>query len=139
MVSQHPLSLPVRYPTQHTPRIGEKFLAWTDTAPSLSTILSHVTLYHLTSTFPTSIYPYRQLFTPGVIGAHENPDWYLRKPLGFSWFPKELAPIPRAWVETTGRLVWFRRHTSGGHFAAVERPEVLLGDIEEFVAQVWKA
>jgi microsomal epoxide hydrolase len=79
-----------------------------------------------------------QLFTPGVVGAHENPEWYIKKPLGFSWFPKELAPIPRSWAATTGDLVFFREHKSGGHFAAMERPQVLLADIEEFVAQVWK-
>lgn len=27
----------------------------------------------------------------------------------------------------------------GGHFAALEQPDVLLGDIEEFVKQVWTA
>lgn len=25
----------------------------------------------------------------------------------------------------------------GGHFAAMEKPEVLLKDVEDFVAQVW--
>lgn len=123
--------------TYHAPRISEKFLAWTDTAPSTDEILSNVTLYWLTNTFSTSIYPYRQLFTPGAIGAHENPEWYLNKPLGFSFFPKELAPIPRSWVATTGDLVWYKEHHSGGHFAAMERPETLLADIEAFVAQVW--
>jgi microsomal epoxide hydrolase len=49
----------------------------------------------------------------------------------------EIAPIPRSWVATTGDLVFFRQHRSGGHFAAVERPAALLKDIEEFVAQTW--
>lgn len=80
----------------------------------------------------------RQLFTPGVIGAHENPDWYINKPFGFSWFPKELAPIPRKWVATTGNLVFYREHEHGGHFAAMEQPEVLLSDIEAFIEQVWR-
>jgi microsomal epoxide hydrolase len=55
-----------------------------------------------------------------------------------SWFPKEIVPVPKAWVETTGDLVWWREHSSGGHFAAVERPEVLLEDLTEFVGEVWK-
>ncbi|KAF2429983.1 alpha/beta-hydrolase [Tothia fuscella] len=117
--------------------IGEKFLAWTDEDPPLDEILASVTLYWLTETFPRSIYPYRQLFTPGVIGVHENPDWYIEKPLGFSWFPKELAPIPKKWVAKTGNLVFYREHTRGGHFAAMEQPEVLLADIEAFIEQVW--
>jgi microsomal epoxide hydrolase len=117
--------------------MGEKFLSWSDTSPSLNQILEDVTLYWLTETFPTSIYPYRQLFTPGTIGAHENPKWHINKPFGFSWFPMEIAPVPKAWVETTGNLVWWREHSSGGHFAALERPEVLLGDLLEFVEKAW--
>jgi microsomal epoxide hydrolase len=78
-----------------------------------------------------------QFFIPGNIGAHENPKWHINKPFGFSWFPKEIAPIPRSWAATTGDLVFFRQHRSGGHFAAVERPAALLKDFEEFVAQVW--
>ena len=118
--------------------IGEKFQEWTDTTPSLDAILESVTLYWLTETFPRAIYPYRQLFTPGVVGAHENPKWHIRKPFGFSWFPKEIAPVPRVWVETTGELVWWRSHMKGGHFAAVERSKVLLKDLEDFVSEVWK-
>lgn len=55
--------------------IGEKFLEWSD-EPHLptSTILADVTLYWLTNCASTSLWPYRQLFTPGVVGAHENPE-----------------------------------------------------------------
>lgn len=77
-VSASPLSL--------LPWIAEKFLTWSDdnTTPSLDEILESVTLYYLTDTFSTAIYPYRQLFTPGNIGAHENPKWRINKPFGFS-------------------------------------------------------
>ena len=112
----------------HYHRIGEKFLDWTDITPPLDTILESVTLYWLTETFPSSIYPYRQvinrqplslwdlltlhqLFTPGNVGAHENPVWHIKKPLGFSWFPKEIAPIPQSWVKKTGNLVFHRHHS----------------------------
>lgn len=105
--------------------IGEKFLDWTDETPSIDTILESVSLYWLTDTFATTIYPYRHLFTPGVVGAHENPKWYVRKPLGFSWFPKELAPIPRAWVETTGNLVFHRKHTKVGALSICSVPPSL--------------
>jgi hypothetical protein len=43
------------------PRIGEKFLDWTDEDPPLDTILESVTLYWLTDTISRSIYPYRQV------------------------------------------------------------------------------
>lgn len=95
--------------------IAEKFLDWSDprTAPPLNVILESVTLYWFTETFPRAIYPYRQLFTPGNIGAHENPEWRIEKPFGFSWFPYEFAPVPKAWVETTGALKWWRGRDEG--------------------------
>ena len=95
--------------------VGEKFLDWTDEDPAIDVILESVSLYWLTDTFSTTICPYRHLFTPGVVGAHEDPKWYINKPMGFSWFPKELAPIPQAWVETTGNLVFHREHAKVSH------------------------
>ncbi|CAF3994402.1 unnamed protein product [Adineta steineri] len=117
--------------------IGEKFLEWTDEDLPLDTILESVTLYWVTETLPRALYPYRQLLTPGNIGAHENPKWYIKKPFGFSWFPKEITPVPQSWAATTGNLVFFRQHTKGGHFAALERPDVLAKDIKDFIEQVW--
>lgn len=46
-------------------RIGEKFLVWSDEDPSIDTILDDITLYWLTSTFPRSIYTYREVSRPG--------------------------------------------------------------------------
>lgn len=34
-------------------------------------------------------------------------------------------------------MVWVRQHDRGGHFAALERPEALFEDLEDFVGQVW--
>ena len=58
--------------------------------------------------------------------------------MGYSWFPKDLAPIPVPLVAKTGNLVWSRKHGSGGHFAAMEKPGEFVGDIEDFVGQVWE-
>jgi microsomal epoxide hydrolase len=116
--------------------IGEKFRDWTDEDPPIDEILTSVSLYWLTDTFPTSIYAYRQRFTPTKGGSHGSPEFTISKPLGYSWFPQELAPIPKSWVETTGNLVFHKSHESGGHFAALEKPEVLLNDFGEFVKQI---
>lgn len=111
--------------------IGEKFLAWSDpsTTPSRDTILSDITLYWLTGCYPTSIYTYRE----------EKKLLHVDKPIGYSWFPFELAPVPKAWAERTGNLVHFKRHQKGGHFAALEVPETLWADVEEYVKIAWKA
>ncbi|KAH7081019.1 Alpha/Beta hydrolase protein [Paraphoma chrysanthemicola] len=110
--------------------IGEKFLAWSDprSTPSLNTIISDVTLYWLTGCFPTSIYTYREM----------KELLYVDKPIGYSYFPYELAPVPVAWAEKTGGLVWKKEHEVGGHFAALERTKELWDDVEEFVKVAWK-
>ncbi|KAF5603228.1 microsomal epoxide hydrolase [Fusarium pseudocircinatum] len=118
--------------------VGEKFLSWSDEDPPLDEILTSVSLYWLTDSFPTSIFPYRQRFDPDYPGAHDHPKWKISKPLGYSWFPFELAPIPVSWVKTTGNLAFWRDHERGGHFAALERPEDLLKDFGEFVEQISK-
>ncbi|KAI8274966.1 putative epoxide hydrolase [Colletotrichum sp. SAR11_57] len=137
-------------------RIGEKFLTWTHETPSMDEILASVTLYWLTQTFPRGVYPYRQEVIDDTHGSmtdaecrrvikdgakryifHPDPKYYCEKPMGYSWFPYEIVPVPKAWAATTGNLVWYRSHEKGGHFAAMEQPEALLDDVEEFLKQVW--
>jgi hypothetical protein len=114
-----------------------RFLQWSDTSPPTSEILDSVTLYWFTNSFPRAIYPYRQFFGANPTFFHNDPEYYIKKPLGYSWHPQELAPVPKAWVEGTGNLVWYKAHESGGHFAAMEKPEMFVGDMEAFVKDVW--
>jgi microsomal epoxide hydrolase len=123
--------------------IAEKYLLWSDPSllTPLSIILREVSLYWFTECFPTSIYPYREDF--GGAGKakgyfHGQKSLYVDKPFGYSYFPFELGPMPRGWVERTGRLVWCRVHGGGGHFPALESSEVLLEDLEGFFREVWK-
>ena len=46
--------------------------------------------------------------------------------------------MPQEWIATTGDLTFFKRHDKGGHFAAMEQPELLAQDVEDFLKQVWK-
>ncbi|KAK0353752.1 hypothetical protein LTS02_007981 [Friedmanniomyces endolithicus] len=117
--------------------VGEKFLQWSDESPPLDEILDSVTLYWFTDSFPRAIYPYRQFFGPKPTFFHPDAQWYIKKPMGYSWHPKELAPVPKAWVAKSGNLVWYRGHTEGGHFAAMERPKYFVKDVEDFVKEVW--
>jgi len=94
-----------------------------------------VTLYWFTNTISRSFYPYRDAL---ACPYHGVPEYFIKKPLGFSFFPFETMPTPRSWVETTGNLVWSRVHDQGGHFAALERPEEFLSDVEEFIREAVK-
>ena len=77
--------------------IGEKFLMWTDEDPLLDTVLESVSLYWFTETMSRCLYPYRQSMD-GSRSGHDDPDMYVKKPLGYSLFPKEIFPSPRSWA-----------------------------------------
>ncbi|KAF2722235.1 alpha/beta-hydrolase [Polychaeton citri CBS 116435] len=117
--------------------IGEKFIQWSDVTPPLDEILDSVTLYWFTESFPRSIYPYRHVFGTKPISFHSNKKYQTQKPLGFSWNPKEILPMPASWVAASGNMTWHKRHSNGGHFAAMEKPDAFTQDIEDFVAEAW--
>ena len=54
-------------------------------------------------------------------------------------FPKEIGVPPRQWAEERYNLVHWTDMPRGGHFAAMEQPELLVGDIRKFFAQVRNA
>ncbi|OAG44620.1 hypothetical protein AYO21_01110 [Fonsecaea monophora] len=54
---------------------------------------------------------------------------YIDVPLGYSRFPKEIILLPKVWVKAMGPVVFLKEHETGGHFAAWELPEVLVGDL----------
>ncbi|ORY88991.1 epoxide hydrolase hyl1 [Leucosporidium creatinivorum] len=119
--------------------VGEKLLAWSDEDLTIDTSLTLISLWWFTDSISTSFYPYRQVAVEGQVDTAEDPRYQLTsKPFGYSWFAKDLAPVPQAWVATSGDLRIFKAHMEGGHFAALEKPAVLLADIEEFLAQEWK-
>ncbi|KAF8155227.1 putative hydrolases or acyltransferase [Mycena galopus ATCC 62051] len=111
--------------------IGEKLLEWSDKDPSIDEILTDVSIYWFTNSISTSFYFYREAFTPGAVSYKYN-----EKPFGYTWFPRETSSVPESWVKPHGNLVFYRQAKSGGHFAALEVPDVLLKDVEDFVEQI---
>ena len=55
--------------------------------------------------------------------------------LGLSYFPRDLSVPPSSYGRTFGDVVFERRHEDGGHFAAYERPELLVGDLKEMFGE----
>lgn len=115
--------------------IGEKLIEWTDETPPLKNILDSVTLYWFTQSFPRCIYAYREAAARGL--PHGNPKYANDKPVAYSWFPKEVFPVPKAWILAQGlNVVLFRRHQSGGHFAVMEKPQEMMQDMEDFLEKI---
>jgi pimeloyl-ACP methyl ester carboxylesterase len=51
-------------------------------------------------------------------------------PVAVSAFPDELYPTPRSWAEKAyPKLIHYNQLPKGGHFAAWEQPELLVGEM----------
>ncbi len=117
--------------------IVEKFQAWSDCGGdplkrfSMDLLLDNIMVYWLTGTAGTATWLYRGAAQqkPRALPAGAK----VETPTGFAAFPADLAPAPpKEWVERAFNL---RRHTvmpSGGHFAALEEPDLLVEDIRAF-------
>ncbi|KAK7689023.1 hypothetical protein QCA50_007714 [Cerrena zonata] len=117
--------------------IGEKYKEHVDPTilpDRLHDILVTVSLYYLSGTAHTSGLPYKEnnhLF---------KEKRHITEPYGISRFPYDIFLNPLSWVtkNNPGEVVLVRRHDRGGHFAALEVPDLLVGDLREMVAGHWK-
>ena len=51
-------------------------------------------------------------------------------PVGVSAFPDEIYPCPRSSAERAyPKLIYYKKHDKGGHFAAWEQPQLLSEDV----------
>jgi hypothetical protein len=60
----------------------------------------------------------------------------VRVPTGIARFPKEVLRFPRAWVEHQYNVTHWSDMPRGGHFAAMEQPELFVADLRRFFASV---
>jgi pimeloyl-ACP methyl ester carboxylesterase len=58
-------------------------------------------------------------------------------PMGIAAFPDPVfIPTPRSFAEKTYNVIHRTEMPHGGHFAALEQPELMLGDLRDFIAAV---
>jgi pimeloyl-ACP methyl ester carboxylesterase len=111
--------------------IVEKYREWTDCdgevdrAIGRDDLLTIITIYWVTNTIGPSMRLYHE---------HGRRPWNQRVPVpaGCAVFPAETSPPVRSWVE---RFLDVRQWTDmprGGHFAALEQPDLLAADIRRF-------
>ncbi|PBK97920.1 alpha/beta-hydrolase [Armillaria gallica] len=109
--------------------IYEKLVNWSDSYPwDDDEVLTWVSIYWFSREGPTASIRLYYEYT-------QSEDRVLTKeptiPLGLSYFPKEVRCYPRLWSRTEGNLVFESEHTSGGHFAAHEKPQELVDDLRK--------
>src|SRR5580700_1472732 len=87
-------------------------------------VLDNITMYWLTKTAISSarLYWENKLGFFNVVGVNI--------PVGVSAFPHEIYTAPRSWAEKAyPKLVFYKKHEVGGHFAAWEQPQLFSEDV----------
>ena len=118
--------------------IVEKFHGWTDMPQGADgylddyftkdQILTNIAIYWFTGTITSSTRIYFENSKTPVA----KPIGYIDVPTGAAIFPAEIFITPRAWAEAAYDLRHWRVMSEGGHFAALEQPELYLNDLREF-------
>ena len=61
----------------------------------------------------------------------------VKVPVGVAAFPDPVfLPPPRSFVEKTYNVVHWSEMSSGGHFAALEQPDLMLADLRAFISTI---
>lgn len=120
----------------------EKFRSWTDcggnpeAALTRAQMLADISLYWFTGCIGASFWPYyERLHSAWMVPEGQSID----VPVGYAEFPRELLHPPRVVAEKVFRDIrrWTRM-PRGGHFAAMEQPAALAGEVRGFFAEVRK-
>jgi pimeloyl-ACP methyl ester carboxylesterase len=115
--------------------IVEKFRGWGDCGGEVGRrftkdeLLTNVMIYWITETIGSSVRLYRESRTRPL---HFKEGERVNVPCGVARFPKEAPFPPRDWVERCYDVRRWTEMPSGGHFAAMEEPELLTEDIRAF-------
>jgi pimeloyl-ACP methyl ester carboxylesterase len=118
--------------------IVEKFKTWSDCGDSPENsftkdeLLTNVMLYWVTQTITSSTRLYYETFKRGRVGLEKR----IEVPTGVARFPKEVMRFPRAWVERQYNVTRWTEMPRGGHFAAMEVPELFVRDVRAFFATI---
>ena len=123
--------------------IIEKMHGWSDlnednieSVYSKDVLLANIMVYVLTNTFNTASWIY--------FGRREEGGRYFPKdfkkiniPVGIAMFPKEMSEWPpNSYIEKIFNVKHLTKFSSGGHFAALEKPRLLIEDIQKFFINI---
>jgi epoxide hydrolase len=115
----------------------EKFHSWTaagtvrpDDAVDRDRMLTNVMLYWLTGTAGSSA----NMYYEGTHTGHFTPLVSSGVPTGVIDFGRDVAI--RHFAEQANNIVHWTEHDAGGHFAAMETPDLLVDDIRAFFRDI---
>jgi microsomal epoxide hydrolase len=118
--------------------IVEKFQRWSDCGGDVERaftrdqLITNVMVYWVTGTITSSMRLYWE-----ARHAHEASE-YVAVPTAVARYPEEPLRLPRAWVERAYNVVRWANMPRGGHFAAMEQPDLFVDDLRAFAAELAK-
>jgi pimeloyl-ACP methyl ester carboxylesterase len=115
--------------------IVEKFRAWSDCGGDVERsftkdqLLTNIMIYWVSGCINSStrLY-YESRHNPWMLKPGER----IEVPTGYAAFPHELTRPPRSWAERALNIQRWTPMPRGGHFAAMEEPELLVEDVRAF-------
>jgi microsomal epoxide hydrolase len=119
--------------------IVEKFRTWSDCDGDVEKrftkdeLLTNITIYWVTQSITSSTRLYCETMRAGRFGPTSG---QLEVPTACAIFPKEILRPPRAWCESRFDVRRYTKFPRGGHFAALEEPELLVDDVRAFFREL---
>ena len=116
--------------------IVEKFRSWSDCDGdverrySKDELLTNIMIYWVTETINSSVRTYYE--ATHNMTSLLKPGQRVEAPTGVAIFSKNLSSPPREWAERSVRVERWTQMPRGGHFAALEEPELLVEDLRAF-------
>ena len=113
----------------------EKFRTWSDCDGDVESVISrddlltNLTVYWVTGTAGASARLYYETL---AAGQPVMPAERVEVPTAVARLPREIYRPPRSWVEAAFDLRRWTVMPRGGHFAALEQPELLIEDVRSF-------
>ncbi len=120
--------------------ILEKFYSWSDNQGNIENVftkdelLSNITLYWLTGSIYSSMHLYYENKKMPLVSREDD---FVKPPVAFAKFPKELPTPPRTYIEKGFNIRQWTEMPAGGHFVAMEQPVLLANDIIRFFRMLW--
>jgi len=123
--------------------IIEKFFSWSDLKKSniekvysKDLLLTNIMIYIISNSFNTSSWIY---FGRREEGGRYFPKKFkkIKVPTAVAEFPKEMSEWPpKSYVNRIFNVVRWTKMPRGGHFAALEEPDLLIKDIKSFFKKI---
>jgi microsomal epoxide hydrolase len=122
--------------------IAERFHDWSDlSAKSMDEaypkdrLLTNIMIYLMTDSFTTSAWYYRGLIEEGGVVFKDGER--CQTPTAFANFPGEplYTPPPRSWAERAYNIVRWSDMPRGGHFAAMEEPDLYVDEVRAWAKE----